>query len=66
MRARSFSDASHPSFRPYRRRRHRGGPGRFSATFFAGKGGRPCDKLSVPGGKSWTRDLHGNLVARHR
>ncbi|MFH8625837.1 hypothetical protein ACH4A8_28790 [Streptomyces vietnamensis] len=39
-------------------------PGGHTATFFTGKDGRPCVKLSVPGGKSWIYDLHGTLVGR--
>ncbi|MFB7592878.1 hypothetical protein [Streptomyces sp. NPDC056169] len=41
-------------------------PDGHTATFFAGKDGRPYVKLSVPGGKSWTYDVHGTLVSRHR
>ncbi|MFD9607978.1 hypothetical protein ACFWWS_01270 [Streptomyces sp. NPDC059083] len=41
-------------------------PDGHTATFFAGRDGRPYVKLSVPGGKSWTYDFHGTLVSAHR
>ncbi|WP_369145112.1 hypothetical protein [Streptomyces sp. R44] len=39
-------------------------PDGHTATFFAGKDGRPYVKLSVPGGTSWTYDFHGVLVGQ--
>ncbi|MFF8381030.1 hypothetical protein ACF07V_33400 [Streptomyces sp. NPDC015661] len=41
-------------------------PDGHTATFFAGKDGRPYVKISVPGGKSWTYNFHGTLVSQHR
>ncbi|MER5201738.1 hypothetical protein [Streptomyces sp. NPDC002825] len=41
-------------------------PDGHTATFFAGKDGRPYVKLSVPGGKSWTYNFHGTLVSQVR
>ncbi|MEU5215029.1 hypothetical protein AB0G79_02370 [Streptomyces sp. NPDC020807] len=41
-------------------------PDGHTATFFAGKDGRPYVKITVPGGKSWTYNFGGTLVNHHR